>query len=100
MAKKKRKDRETREAEKRLALFTQGQRRLARRRNIIGMLGLVPLVATFMCGTGTPLDVLCLVPRDAWLLVWAALFGSFLGLTIRLFLERRRFARANARPPA
>ena len=39
-------------------------------------------------------------PRDGWLLVWAALFGSFLGLTIRLVLERRRFERAaaNGRP--
>lgn len=100
MAKKKRKGREARDAEKRMAAFAEQQRRLARRRNVVGMLGLVPLIATFMCGTGTPLDLLCMVPREAWLLIWAALFGSFLGLTIRLFLERRRFARANSRPPA
>jgi len=39
-------------------------------------------------------------PRDGWLLVWAALFGSFLGLTIRLVLERRKFERgaADGRP--
>lgn len=90
MAKKKRVDRD---AAKRRAAFLAQQKRLGRRRTIVGALGFVPLAASLGCGTGTPLDVLCVVPREVWLLLWAALFGSFLGLTIRLILERRRFER-------
>jgi hypothetical protein len=91
MAKKKRADRE---AEKRRAAFLESQQRLTRRRNVVGLLGFVPLAASLAsCGTGTPLDLLCAVPREWWLLIWGALFGSFLGITIRLVLERRRFER-------
>ena len=90
MAKKKRADRA---AEKRRAVFMAQQRKLAKRRTVIGVLGFIPLAASLGCGTGTPLDVACVVPREVWLLIWAALFGSFLGLTIRLILERRRFER-------
>jgi len=96
-----RKKRAIRDTEKRRATFDAGQRRLARRRNFVGFLGFAPLVASLGCGTGTPLDaVLCALPRELWLLIWAALFGSFLGLTIRLVLERRRFEKAErgARP--
>jgi hypothetical protein len=96
VAKKKRTDRE---AVKRRAAFDAQQRKLGRRRTVVGMLGFIPLVASLVCGTGTPLDVLCLIPREYWLLIWAALFGSFLGLTIRLILERRRFERGS-RPAA
>lgn len=71
--------------------YAERQQRLERRRNVVGFLAFVPLLATFGCGTPTPLAVLCFLPRDIWLLIWAALFGSFLGLTIRLILERRRF---------
>ena len=90
MAKKKRTDRD---AEKRRLAFHAGQRRLARRRTIIGILGFVPLGASLGCGIGPPFDLLCAIPRELWLLIWAALFGSFLGLTIRLIRERRRFER-------
>ncbi len=90
MAKKKRIDREV---EKRRAEFQASQQRLGRRRNFVGLLGVIPLGASLACGTGTPLDVFCAVPRDIWLLIWAAIFGSFLGLTIRLILERRKFIR-------
>lgn len=92
MAKKRRTDRER---EKRRAAFAAQQRRLGRRRTTIGALGFVPLVASLGCGAGTFLDVLCVVPREVWLLIWAALFGSFLGLTIRLIRERRRFERGD-----
>ncbi|MEK7862497.1 MAG: hypothetical protein AAB295_04450 [Chloroflexota bacterium] len=99
MAKKKK--RGDREAEKRRAAFLEQQRRLKRRRTIVGALGFLPLAAAVFGCTGGPLDVLCLVPREVWMLLWAALFGSFLGLTIRLVLERRRFDRATPdRPPA
>ena len=55
---------------------------------------LLALALTLGCGTGTPLDaLLCAIPRDVLLLAWAALFGSFLGLTIRLIRERRKFER-------
>jgi hypothetical protein len=90
MAKKRRVDRE---AEKRRLAFLAGQRRLERRRLVFGFLGFVPLVGWLGCGSGTPLDALCFISRDVWILVWAALFGSFLGLTIRLILERRKFQR-------
>jgi hypothetical protein len=88
MAKKKRVDRE---AEKRRLAFLAGQRRLERRRLVVGSLGFLPLVGWLGCGSGTPLDALCFISRDVWILVWAALFGSFLGITIRLILERRKF---------
>src|SRR3954467_5811535 len=91
MAKKKRGDRE---AERREREHAAKQRSLTRRRTIVGFLSFIPLLAAVGCGTGTPLDLLCFVSRDIWLLTWAALFGSFLGLTIRLILERRRFERA------
>jgi hypothetical protein len=90
LPKKKRTDRD---AEKRRLAFHAGQQRLARRRTIIGILGFVPLGASVACGLGPPFDLLCAVPRELWLLIWAALFGSFLGLTIRLIRERRRFER-------
>lgn len=92
-----RKPRAEREAARRRAEFEASQQRLGRRRTIVGLLGLVPLVPSVLCGSGTPLDALCVVPREWWLLVWAALFGSFLGITIRLVLERRRFDRATPR---
>ncbi|HZP96949.1 MAG TPA: hypothetical protein VFC31_11500 [Candidatus Limnocylindria bacterium] len=96
MAKKKRADRD---AAKKRAEFLASQRRLGRRRTIVGLLGFVPLLASLVCGTGTPLDALCVLPTSWWLLIWAALFGSFLGLTIRLVLERRRFERGTAGGP-
>lgn len=92
MAKKKRSDRQ---AAKKRADFLAGQQRLGRRRTVIGLLGFIPLLASFVCGSGTPLEVLCVLPQSWWLLIWAALFGSFLGLTIRLILERRRFERGS-----
>jgi hypothetical protein len=91
VAKKRRVDRD---AEKRRLAFVAGQRRLERRRVFLGFLGVVPLIGWLGCGSGTPLDALCFISRDVWILVWAALFGSFLGITIRLILERRKFQRA------
>jgi hypothetical protein len=87
------KTRADKEEEKRRAAFVASQERLVRRRNFIGILGIVPLAASLACGLGGPFTALCGVPREAWVLIWAALFGSFLGLTIRLILERRRFTR-------
>lgn len=71
--------------------FEADQRSLRRRRTFIGALGFVPLVGALGCGQGVAF--LCQVPQEWWLAIWAALFGSFLGITIRLFLARRRFLR-------
>ena len=76
--------------EKRKAQFVESQRKLERRRNIIGALVLIPLAAVFLNVPFGPLDVIGIAPREGWLLVWAMLFGSFLGLTIRIVLERRK----------
>lgn len=86
--------------ERRRAKYAQDRRRLERRRTIVGLLALLPLAAWAGQLPFSPFDFIGLPARDGWLLIWAALFGSFLGLTIRLILERRRFERAaaNGRP--
>lgn len=95
MSKKKRPGREQQKVR---AAFEASQKRTAKRRTVIGALGFIPLAATLIpCGAAGPLDVLCQIPREAWLVAWAAVFGSFLGLTIRLILERRRYARGTWR---
>jgi hypothetical protein len=98
VAKKKRADRE---AERRRIAFETEQRKIVRRRTVIGLLGvalgIVPFIVSLSCPTGTLVDQLCAVPVNVWLLIWAASFGSFLGLTIRLILERRRFERGTSR---
>ena len=91
MAKKKRSDRED---EKRRVAFAAGQRKIQARRRFVTFLFVIPMLGWIGCGSGTPLDVMCVLPRDTWILVWFALLGSFLGLTIRLYLERRRFEKA------
>ncbi len=69
--------------------------RIARTRTVVGMLGFVPLAVSFACAS-IDLGPLCAVPREVYLGVWAAIFGSFLGLTIRMWRERRAFERASA----
>jgi hypothetical protein len=86
--------------ERRIAKYSEDRKRLERRRFVIGSLGVIPLAAWALQAPVGPLDFIGVPARDGWLLIWAALFGSFLGLTIRLVLERRRFERgaANERP--
>ena len=86
--------------ERRRAKYAQDRKRLERRRTIVGLLALLPLGAWAVQLPFGPLDFIGVPPRDGWLLIWAALFGSFLGITIRLVLERRRLTRgaANERP--
>lgn len=86
--------REKRADEKRRESFAADQRSLRRRRTFIGALGFIPLGGALGCGAGVQL--FCQVPQEWWLAIWAALFGSFLGITIRLFLERRKFQRGPA----
>jgi hypothetical protein len=82
--------------ERRRAKYTGDRKRLERRRTIVGLLALIPLGAWAVQLPFGPLDFIGVPPRDGWLLVWAALFGSFLGITIRLVLERRKFERGAA----
>ena len=83
--------RASRSAEKRRTAFLVQQRSLTRRRTWIGAVAFVPLLGWMGCANG--IDELCVVPRDWWLAVFAALFGSYLGLTIRLVLERRKWTK-------
>ena len=80
--------------ERRRETFQAQQLSLRRRRSIIGALGFVPLGGALGCSAGV--EILCAMPREGWFAIWAALFGSFLGITIRMFLERRKFQRGAA----
>jgi hypothetical protein len=83
------------EDKRRVEAFEADQKSLRRRRTFIGALGFIPLVGALGCSVGA-VPFLCQVPQEWWLAIWAALFGSFLGITIRLFLERRKFRRGVA----
>ena len=65
-------------------------RSITRLRTYVGLFGFIPLGAALLCGGGSSL-FLCAVPREWYLALWAAVFGTFIGLTIRLFRERRTF---------
>lgn len=67
--------------------------RLKKIRTWVGAAGFVPLVASLACGSGV--EAFCLVPREIYLGIWAAIFGTFLGLTVRMWRERRAFARGD-----
>ena len=81
--------REKRSEDKRRETFEASQLSLRKRRTFIGALGFIPLGGALACIEGV--QFFCQVPQEWWLAIWAALFGSFLGITIRLFLERRKF---------
>ena len=78
---KKKRDREAAEHQAR-------QTRLRRYRTVVGFLGLVPLGGSIACDGG--LLAFC-IPWSYYMAVWAAVFGAFVGLSIRLVRERRRF---------
>ena len=79
---------------RRRADFEARAARIKRVRTFVGLLGFIPLAVSLFCGAGG--DGLCAVPREIYLAVWAAIFGTFLGLTIRLWRERRAFEKAAA----
>lgn len=62
--------------------------RLKKYRTIVGFVGLVPLVGSLACDGGL---LLFCIPWSWYMAVWAAVFGAFVGLTIRLIRERRQF---------
>ncbi|MBI2323384.1 MAG: hypothetical protein HYU87_00240 [Chloroflexi bacterium] len=70
------------------AAFEARMARIRRTRSIVGLIGFVPLLASLFC-----FGILCAVPREIYLGIWAAVFGTFLGLTVRMWRERRAFER-------
>ena len=68
--------------------------RLKRYRTVVGFLGLVPFVGSLACDGGVL--VLC-VPWTWYMAIWAAVFGAFVGLSIRLIRERRQFEAQQSR---
>jgi hypothetical protein len=77
-----------------LAAYATRQTRLKRARTLVGFLGLVPFVGSLACDGGL---LLFCVPWSWYMAVWAAIFGAFVGLTIRLVRERRQFEAQHAR---
>jgi hypothetical protein len=84
----------TRGEDKRREAFEAERMSLVKRRRFVGALAFIPLIGNLGCGFG--LTPACAVPTEWWLAIFAALFGSYLGITLRLFLDRRRFARESA----
>src|SRR5437762_2742164 len=78
--------------QKRRTEFQARMRRISRTRTMVGLAGFVPLSASLACAT-IDIGPICAVPREIYLGVWAAVFGTFLGLTIRMWRERRAFER-------
>jgi hypothetical protein len=76
------------------AEYKAREMRLKRVRTIVGFLGLIPLVGSLACDLGAL--VLC-IPWSWYMAVWAAVFGAFVGLSIRLARERRRFEAQRSR---
>jgi hypothetical protein len=72
--------------------FEARMKRISRTRTLVGLTGFIPLTLSLACAT-IPLGPPCEVPREVYLAVWAAIFGTFLGLTIRMWRERRAFER-------
>lgn len=82
-----------RSRKKREVEFEARMRRLGRTRTLVGMLGFIPLLATLTCGMTQGALPFCAIPREWYLALWAAIFGAFVGLTIRQIRERRRYQR-------
>jgi hypothetical protein len=78
---------------RRRAEFEARMKRIRRTRTVIGFVGFLPLFASLFCA-----GPLCAIPREIYLGLWAAIFGTFLGLTIRMWRERREFARQAGAP--
>jgi hypothetical protein len=74
--------------ERALAEHKVREARLKRYRTVVGFLGIVPLAGSLGCDLG--LATFC-VPWSWYMAVWAGVFGAFVGLSIRLVRERRRF---------
>lgn len=64
--------------------------RIRRVRSIVGLVGFAPLLASIVGFAG--------IPPAIYLGLWAAVFGTFLGLSVRMWRERRAFQRTLALP--
>ena len=82
-----------RQRARRDAEFRAHLRRIGRLRTWVGALGFVPLAAALACSQSAGALPFCAIPREWYLALWAAIFGTFIGLSIRLFRERRSHAR-------
>ena len=80
--------------ERELAEWKQRETRLKRYRTATGFLGVAPLAGLAACDAGVA--VFC-VPWSWYMGLWAAVFGAFIGLSIRLIRERRQFEAHHAR---
>lgn len=85
---------EKRSTEKRRQTFEADQQSLRRRRRFIGALAFIPLAGQLGCSVG--ILPLCQIPQEWWFAIFAAVFGSYLGINLRLYLERRKFQRGPA----
>lgn len=65
---------------------------LRRLRSRVGVLGFLPLVASFLSLSG--IEIFRVLPLDTYLALWALIFGIFIGLTVWMWWERRAFARS------
>lgn len=81
------------EKARRDAEFVAGQKRVSRLRTWVGALGFLPLIASLACSSTTGALPFCAIPREWYLAMWAGIFGTFVGLTIRLYRGRRRYER-------
>ena len=77
----------SRSERKRQEALVARRRSLTRQRTVVGALAFIPLLGWVGCANGVA--ALCFVPYEWWLAIFSALFGAYLGLTIRLFRERR-----------
>lgn len=81
---------------RRRADFQARMARMQRIRTVVGLLGFIPLAASLACGSGFDIIGVCAIPREVLLGLWAAIFGTFLGLTFRMWRERRAYQRTGA----
>jgi hypothetical protein len=86
---------ERKRARRRAAEHEARIKRLERLRAFATALIALPLAASLGCGV-VAIPLLCDVPREWYLGLWAGIVGAFVGLTIRLVLERRRYERGTA----
>lgn len=76
--------------------FRARMKRTSRLRTWVGALGFLPLTAALACNVSLGALPFCAIPREWYLAVWAGIFGTFVGLSIRMFRERRSHARSEA----
>ena len=89
-----RKKRKGSRRDRELVEYHAREQRLKRMRTTVGFLGLIPFVGQIACDAGV---LLFCVPWSWYMAIWAGVFGAFVGLSIRLVRERRRFEAQQSR---